>query len=1011
MRRIITYLTLLLIIFSFSSSALAEPRLWSVHNSYVTVGVTIGSDDYFKTDLSTAKFLNVDFEVVDDNAELPGINTNDRPSIPKMTIEGGNYSYFTGSLVEEVSGGSKTFEISRTDALTWDEDYKKTGYVKPGYTAANEEGDWIHFMFKADGGINGAKVTWPAYESLTRGSGTVPNFKTTKEQLDDIVPYIEYFGTQAEDYGEGWLAVEGFKWRFVKSSDVTKAVSTDVKITLQVIGSYNHSDSSWGEEYLSLGEAVTFEAGDILSGEVKFEKGTNDMPFQTVLRYYKNDNKDECYQWRFIPRNFTANEDLEGAVQLGTNGSFYVPLKNGKPDYKYTQYGSTFVGLIVYKAFTPEILADVGKAEMTISGGNYWLRNTDEEKIEDVSGARTYKLFSRTPLLDSYFEFGYLVPGYRKVHFTYINDAYSTRGVNFMDEGGTLGGQTISYSFPSEANSWINNSTTLPQYQSKEEILSSSSYIPYAEIVSKDNYITEIKFGLVKSPDLDGSKFVTPEHFTSISLYLTVWGEETTSLEWSNINNPLEDYNSHSWKLENHIKVRPEDAYSIGFSINIYPEAGPTWYDFQEWLGEGNSHLDASKCISYVWDFNNLPPVSPMSRLGDDFDNVADNIADSLSEDVSGILPVEREELGDETEFMLDVIDELEQTESVDVIGRFKQLNVTESGTFAVKVTLPDELYDEIEGAASADLIIYPITNSENENEDEGSSASVSSIRVRTSANKISSKGKLLASDGKTFNTIDTKEFILTVPLEKSANEDYTNYSLYLGLGSAKPQTPEEVIKVVSGDESQNIDPAVKAALLKLIDNPNSYDIKTFNEAAASGDITYYKKGLTPKQSTLDTISKDFNNFESIDVLPAFTLSVDKPIILIMKISADIANNSPLHLFTLKGTEIAGASRQFVKLSAAPDTSESKAQFFDGVKEIEKLSANTVYTASVFTSGNYLPLVITGEAKSDLQPEDPKDPSGDKTILGSSSGGCSSGLFASGALMLAVLMFVKKKMK
>ena len=66
---------------------------------------------------------------------------------------------------------------------------------------------------------------------------------------------------------------------------------------------------------------------------------------------------------------------------------------------------------------------------------------------------------------------------------------------------------------------------------------------------------------------------------------------------------------------------------------------------------------------------------------------------------------------------------------------------------------------------------------------------------VRASAN-TSSAGKLLAADGKTFNTIDnnTRDFILTVPLKNTEGGDFTTYSLYLGLKRSEkaPETPKE---------------------------------------------------------------------------------------------------------------------------------------------------------------------------------------------------------------------------
>ncbi len=1090
-KKFFIFLTLLLFI---SSPALAQPRLWSVHSSYVKVNNTIGANNYLSTDFKTAKFLNVDLEVVDDELqELPWININERESIPKLTITGGNYSYFTGSVVEQVAKGtSKTFEIANTNTLTRTAmGYQRTGYIKPGYTATNEEGDWVHFMSEADGGLNGATVTWPAYDPLAGGTATVPAFKTTSEQLDDIVPYIEYFGDQAEgDYEEGWIEIEGFRWRFVKSSDISKAVSTDADITLEIIGSFNNINGSEEEGYyFGIGKPVTLPKGTVLSGEVTFESGTFDIPSQTILRYYKGENKDECYQWYFIPNTYSWENNGTSPVQFANSYSFHIPLKNGKPDYKYTQYAGSFVGLTVYQTFTPEILAATGKATMTVGGGNYWLRDVDEYKLEDVSGPKTYTLFSRTSLLNQYFEFQYFVPGYRKVHFTYINDAYSTRGVNFMDESGTLNGQTVSWNFPGEANKWINGTAKYPEYMTKNEMLSSSGYIPYIEIISADNYITEIKYGFVKSPDLDSSHFVTPEHFSPISLGLTVWGEDGTTDVWRNDlgdekgGGNGEYYNSHSWKLDQPVKMG-EYALRITAAVSVYPEVGPTWQDFSDWLsvdnGKTNSHLDANKHLTYNWLIDNFPPLSPMTELGDDFNSVESNITNSLGD--SNVIPVEREEVGDESQPKPEVIESITGDEA-EFVGRFKQLNVTDSGTYAVQITLPDELYDNLEGAGSADLVIYSV------NESEAQAASLARVSaqsakspkvlsagmVRASAN-TSSAGKLLAADGKTFNTIDnnTRDFILTVPLKNTEGWDFTNYSLYLGLKRSEkapetpkePEAPEEKPGVDSPDKEppvidspdktppvvdspdkapvidspdktpdedsqysdysdQKIDQSVKDSIAKLFGG--DYEVFSFYDLLSSGKFTKFNNNVAVNRRHFNTISGDLESAELVCVLPAFTLETDKPIIIIFNVIAELANRMPLHFYPMKGAEVAGASHKFVRFSSSPDTNEDRgAKFFnsDGTTQITTLDANNIYAAAEFSSGSYAPLVLTGTAKNESKGEDDKgqeqkeqkDEGDDKkddgtvdSLLGSSSGGCDSGLFASGALMLALFTVLNKR--
>ncbi|MBQ4469694.1 MAG: hypothetical protein II917_06105 [Synergistaceae bacterium] len=163
------------------------------------------------------------------------------------------------------------------------------------------------------------------------------------------------------------------------------------------------------------------------------------------------------------------------------------------------------------------------------------------------------------------------------------------------------------------------------------------------------------------------------------------------------------------------------------------------------------------------------------------------------------------------------------------------------------------------------------------------------------------------------------------------------------------------------------------------------------------------------------------NEAELIGVLPAFTLETDTPIIIILNIIAELANQKPLHFYPMKGAEVTGAGYQFVRIAANPDTTEdTSAVFFDsdGKTKITTLDAKNIYVAAAFSKGSYAPLVMTGTAKNESKgeedegQEDEGNNEGEETaddILGSSSGGCNSGAFISGALTLATLMFVKSK--
>ena len=992
----------------FCSPVLASPYLWAAHE-------TIVSMDDSGVDLNTAHFFCLTLEAADSEDDMPELSVNfqDRNSIPKFTIFGGNYTYWNGDGLKTITGTTESFDIARSDTVMYNNHSTLAGSDNLGYVPTNDAGDWIHFFNEADNGLNGVAVSWEAQDNSKIGSGIIPDFKTTKEQLEEIVPYIEYIFYEENDM----IYVSGFNWRFVYSDDVTTAVSTDKDITVSI--RYTGGDLEWWDDPNSqaLGDnlkngldPVKINAGETLEGTVEFPNAAT-VPYQTIFRYYIDDEKEKCYQWRFL------KPDNDGWTQEFSLSSVYVinvPIINGQPDYKYSKYYRTQLEFAHRATPLEARYYDIGK--LTIDG-DYSLMDQNNVPVASKDYAEIPIVPMGMPGDNGAIPMLMMKENFRPVAWEYLHDRYYARWLHLVDEtGDSISGKTMHWTF-SEENSWMNGSYTMPEYKSVQWQLSEEGFFPYVELVyNDDDYITAVKFRFVQSPDID--TVYTPENFAVIGLSLSGL-EDHEDLYWggNNSDESLElAYNSNEWTLEN--PVKPGRYFSMGITVPIYTEVANTWEDWLAWLNNGGDRFKPN--INYSWILtSDDAPVSQMALIDDD--SIMDNLADTLSED---IFTVQREEISGESENSDEIKEQIESGDT-ELVGRFNQLNVTETGLYAVTVNLPDELYDELAGTASSDLAVYPVTYSDIGEEPQGpvNSGDIGSGDVARvagffslSANENKSVGgNLLASDGKAFDTVNTKEFILTAYLKLAEGENYTNYKLYLGRGTSKPQTPEEIQDIIEGDETQKIDPDTKEKIIEAITKDETqkidsatkekianlissgeYEVKTINDI--SGDITEYRTDVNPNESTLKTISEDFKDPVLSCVLPAFTLSIDKPVILILKVTADNANNLPLHLFKMKDAKVTGSNVKLVKFASASDTGEDKdAVFYDGTKKIDTLSSNTVYVAAEFENGSYAPFVITGNNST-------QDTQGN---VGSSSSGCNLSLLGFGALILLMASFKK----
>ena len=1041
------FFTSLFIFMLFCSPALAAPRLWAIHNTMVDIDSgPERSGNILSTDLDTARFFCLTLEAADDEdmPELP----EDTPTPSTMTITGGKYSYWNGDGVNTVNDTVKSFDIARSDTVMYFNLGTLIGSDNMGYVPTNEAGDWVHFFGEAgaEPELSGKTVTWSTQDKS--GSGTVPTFKTTEEQLAEIVPYIEYIRDDPDS------EYKGFNWRFVHSDDVMTAVSAEEDMTISIRFSFGQLSGSSGHDYETLLkdssnnglEPRKFKAGETLSGTVNFTELSS--PRQTVIRYYAGDNKQEAYQWRFMWKWPNTKGSVEPPKLHATYG-IELPIIDNKPEYKYARYAFTELHMITNNLVLEPKYFNIGT--ITFAEGDYTLVNAangielDTKELNFINRAFLGENVEYAPLMKENFR---LVGDYN-----YLDTRYDQRNINVIDATGSgLSGKKITWTFPNTSE--LNGEAIMPDFKSVEQQLSpDEGFFPYIEFVSEDNKLKAIHYSFVQSPDVP----YTPKEFCAMVFELNL-KDGSDYYTYGNIYGASTDikavYDNDTWTLP--ALVDFDNIHSLAVRVYMYPSVSD-WDEFEEKMFNTGYLALPEYYILYCWTFRNDLPMNKWTLIDEEeLDEMTEDIAEAIGNDVNDIRPVQMEEVVGESDVTEDVT-EVISDDNAELVGRFNQLNITESGTYVVNVKLSDELFDEIEGASSVDLVVYPVTESDIDE------PVVTSMFMAAASDTKPVSGQLLASDGTAFDTINSKELILTTNLKKAAGENYTNYSLYLGLKTSttpedpetptsttpeEPETPtdkteekpettetpgstetptekeepekkpettdkpeeskpadsektpgstETPTSKAENDEAQKIDAVTTEKIVKIISS-DKYEVKTIEEAKDL--FTNYNTEVNQNERVLNTISDDFTDAEALPPLPAFTLKVDEPVMLIFKIEVDKINNLPLHFFKEKGAEVAGASLKFVKFASNPETGEdTNAIFSDGTKEITKLTTSPIYVSALFESGSYAPVVITGNAKSD---------SSTGSTTGSSGSGCNTSLLGLGALAILLASFKRK---
>ena len=487
------FLFALLFVFLFVSSAMATPYLWTAHYSvaYLKNG---------KTDYSDAKFSHIWLDVTDSETTATQTHVD---LTGTFTLSGGNYSYVDKSLLQKVSGTSQNFNLVSDMSVG-------SNLV---YALNNSDENYVRFIPDPEKNLAGVTATWkfPSMTSLN-GQGTIPTLKTTEEQLNDCVPYVEFVTEGSK--------VTGLKWRMVKSSDVSQAVSEDVKIGFII-------SRVWKKGYDNIysGKQVIFLAGNNIEGTDSFNTSVDSSDIWGIrvgVNIYDDGNtiSNRSYRWDFITSS-------EPNLSLWSNHISTASLVDGKSDYSNAKFRSlTFNPRDTERYAESKYFVDSGR--LNISGGGYTVINDASNDVVETVNNGTDKAFKLLMVSN--------------VNLNEDNVEYETvsdNGKHIVFGGGAekgLNGKTITWTFPE--NLKMSGSAVIPNFKSTSEQLAQG--VPFIELVSSDGKITSIKYKIVKASDTSTS--ITPSYKTDFRFYVdrtsggyyySKWQENKSSGEWA----------------------------------------------------------------------------------------------------------------------------------------------------------------------------------------------------------------------------------------------------------------------------------------------------------------------------------------------------------------------------------------------------------------------------------------------------------------------------------------------
>ncbi len=402
--------------------------MWAKHESLA--GLRDGHSDYSRARFSQVYVCvsdgDIDFKKV---ADLTGT----------FTISGGNYSFWNGREIQRVSGTSQTLKLGPT-------------YGRWAYELYKDDGERTRLCGEADNGLNGVNVSWtiPDRPSLN-GQAKFPNYRTTQEQLNSFVPYIEFIRSGSQ--------VTGLRWRVVNPADTSTPISQDVDMRFQV---ENASREYW--DYFYGSEWIDIPAGETPEGTLTFDEPIEEREIWLVevnLSTDENDDIDTIYTWKFSVLN---------EPELSVWGTYETEAKlvDGKSDYSNAKFYWLWLDVETDNAILAEAKHFTTEGRLTIPGGGYLIRDDDTEEIIDEVSTGISKTFR--------------LGMYKQVHIDQDwleYDALNDSGKNIV--------------FAGEAEN------TIPNYKLVNEQL--ADCVPYVEVISQDGNVTAINYKLVKASD------------------------------------------------------------------------------------------------------------------------------------------------------------------------------------------------------------------------------------------------------------------------------------------------------------------------------------------------------------------------------------------------------------------------------------------------------------------------------------------------------------------------------
>lgn len=486
----------IMVLLLWTAGALADWKLTTVHRSIVNFAN--GEPDY-----STARFLGVWSGATNYDAQMTKEDVNLKGNI---TFSGGNYSFWNGKKgMSKISGTPYTFGLIPVQDVG--------GPLE--YVPITASADSVVFCLEANGGLNGVNVSWnfpdkPSYN----GQGTVPNYRTTQEQLNTFVPYVEYISSGSQ--------VTGLRWRLVSPDNTAEAVTLDFTVGFRLfnvldIGGYSLYSGSW----------ITVEAGNPVSGDVTFDEPINGADITLIRAGWNvwNGNSESIYQWYFYNPSEPAPWMLQSMVVEAS-------LVNGKSDYGNASFGSFFFD-IQAEGIVVEAKHFAAEGTMTIPGGGYSLGDDNGGKALGVTVPNGTDRTFRLRMHKSVF------PSATWLEYQPIDD----NGTNLQFKGDAetnLPGKTITWTFPAEMG--LSGSATVERFKTVAEQIASGA--PYVELVSADGKLTAVNFRMVKSSDI--STALTLPYRTNFQLrfdrinpevdgqyYYSDWMYNTSSGTWT----------------------------------------------------------------------------------------------------------------------------------------------------------------------------------------------------------------------------------------------------------------------------------------------------------------------------------------------------------------------------------------------------------------------------------------------------------------------------------------------